>query len=126
VTLTTGTDIVSIKRFIECAQNIEHPTLKKVYTQHELDYCFSKSRPESHLAVRFAGKEAVIKALYSRGIRDLKYTEVEIINKEDGVPFVNLDKYKNLNVEISLSHCEDKALAFVIIWGDDKHAGKRV
>lgn len=119
--MTIGTDIVSIHRFHEFAQDTNHPVLKKIFTQNELDYCFAKDAVEPHLAARFAGKEATIKALYSRGISDVWYTDIEILNRHDGVPFVKLKKemYKDLKLEISLAHCEDKALAFVVILGDD-------
>lgn len=116
---TVGTDIVSIFRFDEFGDNINHPTLRKIFTQQELDYCFSKEAPEPHLAARFAGKEAVIKALYSRNIIGVWYTEIEIVNNLVGVPIVTLTKKLNLTIEISLAHCEDKALAFVVIIGDD-------
>jgi len=121
VRMTVGTDIVSIQRFQEFAHSIDHPTLKKIFTRNELDYCFSKGAAEPHLAVRFAGKEATIKALYSRGIQDVWYTDIEILNKQNGVPVVKLKKeiYKNLRFEISLAHCEEKAIAFVVILGDD-------
>lgn len=120
--ITIGTDIVSIDRFKVFAQDLNHPILKKLFTQSELDYCFSKDHAKSHLAVRFAGKEAVIKALYSRNIEDVRYKDIEIKIKQNGVPFINIkEKYDKLKFEISLSHCEDKALAFVIVQGDDEH-----
>ncbi|HOB43277.1 MAG TPA: holo-ACP synthase [Bacillota bacterium] len=119
--MTVGTDIVGIRRFQEFTHDINHPTLRKIFTQAELDYCFSKDAVEPHLAARFAGKEATIKALYSRNIQDVWYTDIEISNKQNGVPVVELKKEmnKDLRFEISLAHCEDKAIAFVVILGDD-------
>ena len=119
--ITIGTDIVSIQRFCELSQDINNPTLKRMFTQNELNYCFSKDAVEPHLAARFAGKEAMIKALYARSIQDVWYTDIEILNKPNGVPIAELkkDTYKNLKLEISLAHCEDKATAFVVILGDD-------
>jgi holo-[acyl-carrier protein] synthase len=117
--ITVGTDIIDIHRFIEFADDCRHPTLRRIFTQQELDYCFSKEVPESHLAARFAGKEAVMKALYSRHVTDVWYTEIEIVNDPVGVPVVNLTKKKDFAVEISLAHCEDKALAFVVVIGVD-------
>ncbi len=119
--MTIGTDIVSIHRFNEFAHDINHPALKKIFTKDELDYCFSKDAAEPHLAARFAGKEAMIKALYARNIQDVWYTDIEILNKPNGVPVVELkkDTYNNLKLEISLAHCEDKAIAFVVILGEN-------
>lgn len=118
--MTTGTDIVSIHRFHDFAQDINNPTLRKVFTPNELGYCFSKDAVEPHLAARFAGKEATIKALYSRDISDVWYNDIEILNKKNGVPYVTIKKsaLKDLNFEISLSHCEDKAIAFVVIYSN--------
>jgi len=119
--ITIGTDIVSIDRFFEFSHDINHPTLKKMFSQRELDYCFAKESAEPHLAVRFAGKEATIKALHSRGIEDIWFTDIEILNGQNGVPNVILKKeiLNDLKFKISLTHCEDKALAFVIVLGDD-------
>jgi len=121
MTITIGADIVSIDRFNEFSHDINHPSLKKIFTQSELNYCFAKETAEPHLAVRFAGKEATIKALYSQGIENIWYTDIEIVNEQNGVPNVTLKKetFKDLKLKISLAHCEDKALAFVIVFGDD-------
>lgn len=119
--MTIGVDIVSIHRFDEFTRDITNPALKKMFTQNELDYCFAKDAAEPHLAVRFAGKEATIKALYSRGISDVWYTDIEILNKKNGVPYVKIKKeiLKEIELKISIAHCEDKAIAFVVILGDD-------
>lgn len=119
--MSIGTDIVSIHRFSELAQDINNTTLKRIFTQNELDYCFTKETVEPHLAVRFAGKEAIIKALYSRGITKIWYRDIEIVNKQNGAPYVVLKKelLMDLKINISLTHCEDKALAFVLIYGEN-------
>jgi holo-[acyl-carrier protein] synthase len=121
-----GTDIVEIKRFKEFTGNRDHPFLLKVFTQNELDYCFKKEDPAPHLAVTFAAKEAMLKALYSQGIRGISYKEINICRDFQGVPsaHINNEEY-NLNTRISLSHSEEYALAFVlIICGDDNREGK--
>src|SRR3989344_2686453 len=92
--------------------------LKKVYTKNELDYCFWKAVPAQHLAVRFAGKEAVLKALGGLGLPFVGHNTIEIFNNDRGAPQVRFCGHKNfkkLSVKISLSHCRDKALAFVVI-----------
>ena len=53
-----GTDIAYIPRFKDISQN----AVKKILTVEETKYCFSKSKPEQHIAARFAAKESVIKA----------------------------------------------------------------
>jgi len=106
-----GVDIENISRFENKAH--EGIFLTKIFTPSELEYCFSKSSPARHLAARFCAKEAIIKALSSLdGIKPY-YKEIEILNTQDGNPYVNLINYnEKFNVKISLSHCEDKAIAF--------------
>lgn len=121
-----GTDIVKIHRFEEFSSNREHPFLLKVFTKNECDYCFGKEDPAPHLAVTFAAKEAVLKALYSQGIWDISYREIDICRNLRGVPsaHINNERY-NLELKISLSHSDEYALAFaIIIRGDDNRERK--
>jgi len=111
-----GTDIESIDRFRKLDLKADNVFLNKVFTNNELDYCFSKKEPASHLSARYAGKEAVIKALSSIGKENLDYKNVEIFKNEEGVPMVRINgDNDDLKVYISLSHCEDKAIAFAIV-----------
>ena len=111
-----GTDIEDIARFRKLNPQEHQNFLHKIYTQKELDYCFSKEYPARHLAVRFSGKEAIIKALNNFPIT-LHYQDIEILCSVEGAPRVllNPEKAQNFTAEISLSHCQDKALAFAII-----------
>ena len=112
-----GTDIESIDRFRKLNLNDDNGFLNKVFTKNELDYCFSKKEPASHLSARYAGKEAVIKALSSIGKANLDYKNVEIFKNEEGVPMVRINDIDGgkIKVYVSLSHCEDKAIAFAIV-----------
>ncbi|MDD1687183.1 holo-ACP synthase [Methanoregula sp.] len=112
-----GTDIVEIKRFENFGDPQFTPFLTRNYTQKERDYCLSKDAPAPHLAARFAGKEAVIKALYSLHITHIFYPAIEILNDDRGVPYVriNTDQAEKISIKISLSHNSDMALAFCII-----------
>ena len=112
-----GVDIENIDRFRKLDAVNSSSFLKKVFTGKELDYCFSKRAAAPHLAVRFAGKEAVIKAISSMGKINPGYRDIEILNTENGVPEVKLTN-KNLKksqVNVSLSHCEGKAIAFAVV-----------
>lgn len=112
-----GTDIEDISRFRLLDLKKDRLFLNKIFTRKELDYCFSKKNTAQHLAARFAAKEAVIKAINSLRKTNLQYYNIEIINNEAGMPIINLkqSEYKNLKATISLSHCRDKAIAFVLI-----------
>ncbi len=117
--LAVGVDIESIDRF-EKLKGEGNPVLKKIFTPEELKYCLGKKHPSKHLTARFAGKEAVIKAVNSLN-KDIDFRDIEITNNERGVPSVELKKKKlaGYKVLISLSHCVDKAVAFCIIEKND-------
>ena len=111
-----GVDIENIDRFVGLDRTQGRSLLDKIFTQSEIEYCYSKREPASHLAARFAGKESVVKATYSMGKSGINYRDIEIVNNKDGVPEVRIDKpgFHNIQVKLSLSHCSDKAIAFVI------------
>jgi holo-[acyl-carrier protein] synthase len=109
-----GTDIEDIERFSDLDR--ESRLLNRVFTPSELEYCFSKRNVRQHLAARYAGKEAVVKAISSSGRKKPPYRDIEILNDETGAPRVNLGRsdLQDLVVIISLSHSRDKALAFAV------------
>lgn len=113
----TGTDIESIARFRGMKRNRDKSFLKRIYAKAELDYCFSKKDPAQHLAVRFAAKEAVIKALHHLpNFKALPLSKIEIERSENGAPRVTLPKtFKSLKIYLSMSHCGEYALAFVVV-----------
>jgi holo-[acyl-carrier protein] synthase len=112
-----GTDIVEISRFENINDRAFAAFLIKNFTQNELNYCRSKDSPAPHMAVRFAGKEAVIKALYGLNITNIFYPAIEIINNNKGMPYVNIntDYTEKLDINLSLSFCSNLALAFCVI-----------
>lgn len=109
-----GVDIEDIGRFRKILGNA--PFWEKVYTPREIEYCMRRASPEMHIAARFAGKEAVMKALRNR--KGLSYNKIEILNRRDGSPFVNIkDKRmkRRFKFFISLSHSRTKAIAFSVV-----------
>ena len=113
--LGVGTDIEDVGRFRNLDRNKNGNFLDKIFTKKELDYSFSKAKPYQHLAARYAGKEAVVKALGSLGRQGIDYKDIEILNDNNGIPKVNLNHNSGLKVNISLSHSNDRALAFAVI-----------
>lgn len=117
-----GVDIVKIARIERAIASWGERFLHRVYTDSELKLYRSRS---SSLAARFAGKEAVIKALggLSKGFR---WKEIEILSDPRGKPLVYLygntqnqaDSLGLGNFAISLSDCEEYAIAFVV--GEEK------
>ena len=58
-----GVDIVEIERFRRAVERRGRRFLEKIFTEEEMEYCFSMKDPYPHLAGRFCVKEAVLKSL---------------------------------------------------------------
>ncbi|MFH0966485.1 MAG: holo-ACP synthase [Methanobacteriota archaeon] len=117
-----GCDIEDIDRF-SLDRTKDTRFLKRVFTESELDYCFSFQHPASHLAARFCAKEAIVKALCSFGRDPVNYAQIEIGNHPSGVPFATIQPKTESNadqgyeIQLSLSHCKTTAMAVAIIYG---------
>ena len=110
-----GIDIVEIARIERAIARWGESFLQRIYTESELRLYHKKP---SSLAARFAGKEAVIKAL---GItKGINWKEIEILSNPGGKPLVRLygkaqNQAKDLGLDslaISLSHSREYAIAF--------------
>jgi len=114
----TGIDIIEIARIERAKDRWGERFLRRVYTDPELRL-YGKS-PQS-LAVRFAGKEAVMKLL-GTGMKGFSWLEIEILSHPGGQPLVNLyggakseaDKLGLKEIAISLSHSKEYAIASAI------------
>ena len=118
----TGVDIESILKFTPNKIKTER-FLNLCFTPAEQQYCLSKSNPAQHFAARFAGKEAVIKALSGMDLY-LERNKIEILNQGNGRPYLVLHtdnvKILQLKSDISLSHSDTSAIAFVILCSEGK------
>ena len=116
--LKTGIDLIEIGRLEKVIVRHGEKFLNRIFTPLELKECGGAI---SSLAVRFAAKEAVAKAL-GTGIGHVSWREIEIQRKETGEPQLKLygeaEKLAlglNLNTwSISLSHTRTIAIAQVI------------
>jgi holo-[acyl-carrier protein] synthase len=121
--LTTGVDIIFVPRVERAVQQFGDRFLERVYTPLERLYCRERL-PE--LAVRFAAKEAVSKAL-GVGMRILsrdgiQWHEAEIVGDVRGKPLVRLHggaarRAEELGLRewsVSLTHEREYAIAFVV------------
>lgn len=116
-----GIDIIEVSRIQKSIEDFGDSFLKRVYTKNEIEYCESKKNVKmQHYAARFAAKEAVFKAISELldSKFNIQWTDIEIINGKDGRPVVNLrkDLFKKVkNIDISLSHIKDYAIANCVI-----------
>lgn len=86
--LGLGVDIVEIDRMARAIRR--HPRIKdRIFSEEERHYCDKRSRPEVHYALRFAAKEAVLKAL-GTGFAGMRFSDVEVIREAGGRPVPRL------------------------------------
>ena len=117
-----GTDIIEVSRIEKLIKEKGDKFLNKIYTQNEIDYCESKGLNKyQHYAGRFAAKEAVFKVLNGEtdSGNSLTFKNIEILNKNDGAPYVNILDYImvdcfDTNIDISISHIKKYATATAI------------
>jgi len=117
-----GTDIIEIAR-IEKMVARGRPHLEAVFTDREIEYCAAKARESQHYAVRYAAKEAVLKAL-NTGWRDgLAFRDIEVVDDERGKPQILVhgqvkDLFERHHIQqtsVSLSHGREIAIAVIIL-----------
>ena len=116
-----GVDIIEISRIQDSIENLGNKFLNKVYTKKEIAYCESKGKSKyEHYAARFAVKEAAFKAV-SEEVKDkfaISWKDIETVNDENGRPKTEslfLKNNKVENVDVSISHCKDYAVANVTV-----------
>lgn len=129
--ITCGTDIIEIDR-IKKAVKKTASFIDRVYTAEEQAYCLSKKAGRySSLAARFAAKEAVSKA-FGTGLGDsASLLEIEILNDPNGKPYILLrgaarETFTRIgakDIDISLSHGRDYAVAFAVITYKEENNG---
>ena len=122
----TGIDIVDISRFEKFVRDNNEPLFNRVFTPLEKTYCSAKRRSAQHYALRFAAKEAFLKAL-GTGLRDgLSWRDMEVVNDPQGKPELMLHgraeelflQNRLCRVFLSLSHDGNYAIASVILEGE--------
>lgn len=107
-----GTDIIEIKRIEQL--NHRERFIHKLLSEEEFRLYQSfqhEKRQNEFLAGRWAVKEALYKALgsYCDG---KSYKDFSVMNDERGKPYLLSPTLES--VHISISHCENYAVAFVI------------
>jgi holo-[acyl-carrier protein] synthase len=130
--IRVGVDLTKVDRIARLVN--ENPgILETLFTDRELTYCQGKRRCHEHMAARFAAKEAVLKAFGTGLGQRMRWTDVEIVNGITGRPRVYLygevaawaQRHGLADLDISLSHTEDLAIAQVVVVWDDGAEGNR-
>ena len=110
-----GIDLVVTKRIKRLIKNRQF--LSRVFAEEEIAYCEKKRNREQHYSARFAAKEAVWKAL--KGKFQIALKDIIVKNLDNGKPLIefntSIKKLKKVQVEVSLSHTENYAVAVAMI-----------
>ena len=116
-----GIDIVKIKRMKDADQKWGRPFFEKFLVDDEISYCFQKKEPYPSAAVRFAAKEALIKAIGAEITVRMKDIVIDV--NEKGRPLVTVhgtlrDFFESARIRhchLTLSHEKEYGIACVVL-----------
>ena len=120
-----GTDIIEIDRIKKSIEKNGDKFLNSVYTAKEIEYCEGRKNAKyNHYAGRFAAKEAIYKAI-SQLLPEkfgISWKDAQVVNDENGNPkieFLNITFNQIKSTDISISHCQEYAIAMVTLIVDE-------
>lgn len=120
--LGIGIDIIDVERVAEKIAK-GNGFLQKVFHPEEIRYCENLPNGDQHFAVRFAAKEAFLKATGQGLLLGFELNQIEVVNLDSGKPEIRLSgNFRKLarengwnKIHLSLSHVQATACAMVII-----------
>ena len=125
--MTVGVDLIEIARVRRTLER--YPAFReRCFTEAERAYCDSRPNPPQHYAARFAGKEAIGKALGFGVARAFAWQEVEISGRPK--PLVALsgrmqawaERLGAGPIDLSMSHSRELATAVAVAAGGSQDA----
>jgi holo-[acyl-carrier protein] synthase len=123
----TGIDLVNMERIERAVNRWGNLFLRRVFTEKEIEWCLKRTRPSECFAIRFAAKEAFLKAI-GWGLRNgIQWIDIEVENDAMGKPFFVVYRKARGVLEVlrvqssllTLSHEPPYAVAHVILEGRD-------
>jgi holo-[acyl-carrier protein] synthase len=112
-----GLDVIEIERI---RRALERPGFReRCFTEAEREYCDSKANPAQHYAARFAGKEAVGKALGSGVL--FTWREIEIRGRPkpgvllSGRTKAFAERVGTGRIDLSMTHSRELAAAICVV-----------
>ncbi len=118
--INLGVDIVLVDR-INKILNSERKSrfLSKVFSRSEISDSKNRQNQSEYFSGRFAAKEAIKKALSSYNKTNvLSFKSLEILNSESGKPYVLISSERQANINISIAHDGNYAIAFCVVNSD--------
>ena len=120
-----GIDLADVARVRKLLNKNPDAFRRRCFTDREWEYAQRFADPSERLAARFAGKEAVMKSLFT-GWRRIPWRDIEITG--GGPPSVNLfgvarrraDMLGVTDIKITITHTKDTAMVFVVSQGEHR------
>lgn len=120
-----GVDLAEVSRVRHLLHRDAERFRKRCFTDHEWEYAHRYVDPSERLAARFAGKEAVMKSMFT-GWRRIPWRDVEITG--GGPPKVRLYGVAEqraamlgiTEIKITITHTGDNAMVFAISVGEHR------
>ena len=118
--MTVGVDLIEIERIRRALER--YPRFReRCFTEAERAYCDSRPNPAESYAGRFAGKEAVGKALGFGVARAFAWREIEIVGRPK--PSVRLsggmkawaERNGARAIDLSMTHSRELAAAICVV-----------
>ena len=120
----TGVDLIEIERIALSIERYGDRFLRRIYTDHEIEYCSRKRGSAESFAARFAAKEAGAKALGTGISRGVTWNEFQVEREPGGRPTLPQLRGRAAllatelgvrTISLSLTHTATLALASVMI-----------
>jgi len=122
-----GVDMVDVARFRGVLVKWRERFMDRLFSMEERDFCLGKKDPAPHFAVRFAAKEAFVKALGTGFGRNAAPRDIEVKTAVSGKPCIRVSgragrAMKAMDADrvyLSLSHDKGMGIAMVILEGKE-------
>jgi len=129
-----GVDIVEIKRMAGILERTPAFS-ERVFSEAEREYCDGTANPATHYALRFAAKEAVVKALGTGFADGIGVRDIEVERTRGGKPIAKLSGraleiatmqgVRDLTISLSYTHTDAVACAMAVTEAAAKASEKR-
>ncbi|MBP7190357.1 MAG: holo-ACP synthase [Rickettsiaceae bacterium] len=118
-----GTDVLNVERIQKMIDKYGDKFVSRILSDSEIEIFQKNSNKICYLARRFAGKEAIFKALGTGIGKPFRFSDISIMNDEYGKPEVKITNRQDAenfyieskNINISLSDDMPVVVAFAVI-----------
>jgi holo-[acyl-carrier protein] synthase len=126
----TGIDVIEITRVERALQRSGERFVRRVFAGSEIADCRARRCAGPHFAVRFAAKEAVMKALGTGWAGGVRWVDIETVSEPSASPdhltlrlhgrVAELAAERNAQPHIAVSRTRSHAMAFVLFENTDR------